>query len=837
MTKGQEESLVSFQDALKRAYPQERLSSFLPYDRFDPQTNLFFNQRSLGFVIETIPLVGCTEEMQREVSGLFKYLLPEGATFQCLLWSDPNLDSQFQKWEDLRSDKSPVLKTLAKKRVSFLKSLIQNPLSSSSPRTFRIILSVSMELKNFSHQQSTLIDIKDQLGSLLKGLGLPAWEWGAGDLITFLSKLLNTGRQDSPSIPSWNPFDSLSSQISTLGSLLRVEKEGLHFSPQDITLRTYTVTKTPPFWSLYAMHELLGDMLRPALNIPVPFFFHYGVVMPKQSVIQGMFLTKATWVERQVQFGNMRSMLPHLKDEAEEIGFVRSQIAQGERMVKAQWTAGILAPSSYINKANQAIQTLFRSKLWELTPNRYLHFPSFLNALPMSWGEGCSLDMTILQNIKTTMSSEAANVLPLQGEWQGTPTPGMLLIGRRGQVFTWSPFDNTEGGFNVAVVGRSGSGKSVFMQELMSAMLGAGSRVFVMDIGRSFEKLCEILGGQYIEFTHTTQLSLNPFTGLEDLDEKALGDALAMLKPILSLMAAPLQGTSDMENAILEKTLYEVWRLYGKDSTITKVAQYLLENGDPLSQKLGTMLFPYTESGMYGRYFKGVANVSFQSNLVVIELEELKERKDLQAVVVQMVVLQISKQMFCGDRETPFTIIFDEAWDLLQGTQGGAFIENLARRVRKYNGSLVVGTQSVNDFFTSPAAQAAYDNTDWMALLSQKQGSIAVLKESKRLGVVDPTMETLLNSVKNKQGEYAEAMIYGPHGYAIGRLILDPFSRILYSTKAQEFAAVKSLQAKGVSIEDAVEKVAVHVFGRKSLKRQDKPFFNDEEVETANASD
>jgi conjugal transfer ATP-binding protein TraC len=51
-------------------------------------------------------------------------------------------------------------------------------------------------------------------------------------------------------------------------------------------------------------------------------------------------------------------------------------------------------------------------------------------------------------------------------------------------------------------------------------------------------------------------------------------------------------------------------------------------------------------------------------------------------------------------------------------------------------------------------------------------------------------------------------MIYGPHGYAIGRLILDPFSKMLYSTKADEYAAVKNLQAQGMTLTQALETLA-----------------------------
>ena len=73
---------------------------------------------------------------------------------------------------------------------------------------------------------------------------------------------------------------------------------------------------------------------------------------------------------------------------------------------------------------------------------------------------------------------------------------------------------------------------------------------------------------------------------------------------------------------------------------------------------------------------------------------------------------------------------------------------------------------------------------------------------------MDPSMETMLTSVKTKQGQYAEVMIHGPHGYAIGRLFLDPFSLILYSTKAEEFAAVQELTNQGMSLTEAIEKVS-----------------------------
>ncbi|WP_163450003.1 helicase HerA domain-containing protein, partial [Escherichia coli] len=80
------------------------------------------------------------------------------------------------------------------------------------------------------------------------------------------------------------------------------------------------------------------------------------------------------------------------------------------------------------------------------------------------------------------------------GEYLGGSIPHLLLIGRRGQPFFWSPFENAAGNHNVAVFGKSGSGKSVALQELCDSLCGAGARVVVIDDGRSFEHSAKLQG-------------------------------------------------------------------------------------------------------------------------------------------------------------------------------------------------------------------------------------------------------------------------------------------------------------------------------------------------------
>ena len=780
------------------------LQDLFPYESYDAEHQLFLNGQSVGFVLETPPLVGASEEMQKEVSGLFQHVLPEESSLQVMLFADPHIGSFLNQWQALRQDER--FQSLSQKRVDYLNRFAWNsPHPPYGLRQFRCFWSFSKQTKSMNPTVlGSLTQIKAQIKTSLELLGLSVQVWEAEDLINTLTALFNLHPDKTePDLKRWDERALLSTQIGEPDNHLTVEANGLGIHRGFIKMRSYQVTDPPPVWSLHAMGQLIGDEDRDVAQIPCPFLLHYGLSIPKQGLPRTRVLTKARYVERQAELPIGRYM-PSIQQEAEELAFVRTQLAKGERVVQSAFNLILFAKESELIKAEQIAFNLYRSREWRLKANQFFHLPIFLSCLPMMWGQDRVQSLLHHRKLKTTLSTESANLLPIQGEWQGTHTPGMLLGGRRGQIMTWYPFDNKAGNYNVCVVGRSGSGKSVFMQELMTTTLGLGGRVFVLDVGRSFEKTCFLLEGQFIEFKTKTPLCLNPFSSIPVDDLESAQDALAMLKSVLALMAAPTQGLDDMEIALLEQAMLAVWQAHQQASTITLIAECLLKNKAPKARDLGTMLFPYTAKGIYGCFFEGKSDVDLRNPLVVLELEELKERKDLQSVVVQIMIINITNRMFLGDRKTPFQIFFDEAWDLLRGTQSGIFIETLARRLRKYYGSLVVGTQSINDLFVNPAAQAAFDNSDWMCLLSQKKESIEQLKKLGRIALT-PAMEAQLKSVKTKQGEYAEVMIYGSNGFAVGRLLLDPYSTLLYSTQPRDYAAVKQCMAQGLSVSRALE--------------------------------
>ena len=64
---------------------------------------------------------------------------------------------------------------------------------------------------------------------------------------------------------------------------------------------------------------------------------------------------------------------------------------------------------------------------------------------------------------------------------------------------------------------------------------------------------------------------------------------------------------------------------------------------------------------------------------------------------MQMLAVQLVQQVYLGDRSQKFIILFDEAWYALENFP--LFLASMAKTIRKYNGALVLGTQSLEHFY------------------------------------------------------------------------------------------------------------------------------------------
>jgi conjugal transfer ATP-binding protein TraC len=316
----------------------------------------------------------------------------------------------------------------------------------------------------------------------------------------------------------------------------------------------------------------------------------------------------------------------------------------------------------------------------------------------------------------------------------------------------------------------SGSGKSVFVNELAFRYLGSGTKVWIIDVGRSYRKLCSLVDGEFIEFSdeRNNALCLNPFSMVVDINND-----MEMLLPLIAQMASPREPLDNYGYSALASAIKRVWDQKGKAATISDVHDLLAtgrlaETGEPERDlsRLATALEPYTRHGVYASYFEGEANIRFNRDLVVLELEELKSKRDLQAVVMQLMMYRITQEMYL-DRSKRKLVIIDEAWDLMSGGASSQFIEAGYRRARKYGGAFGTITQSVEDYYKNEATKATIQNADWLFLLRQKPESIERLGQEGKLHI-DEWMKRQLASVTTEGGAYSEILCTARWGRGSG---------------------------------------------------------------------
>jgi conjugal transfer ATP-binding protein TraC len=205
------------------------LSSLLPYRSYDVGTGLFHNENSVGFILETSPMIGSTEAMQREISGLFQHTLPEGSHIQFILWADPGIESFLKRWKKVRETQHPIFQKLAERRVAHLQKMgIEGDpnLPSLTIRNLRCIVAFSRPgvLDNPVEEQK-LLSVRDHVHKALETLGMPVERWDANDLLNTLNGIINGGA-GAPAL-KWNPFDSLNQQIPLSGKAIKLPKRAL----------------------------------------------------------------------------------------------------------------------------------------------------------------------------------------------------------------------------------------------------------------------------------------------------------------------------------------------------------------------------------------------------------------------------------------------------------------------------------------------------------------------------------------------------------------------------------------------------------------------------------
>ena len=111
----------------------DMLSDYLPYRVYDPETRLYFNAGSKGFILAAAPMVGADERTGELLGQFFSEGLPAGACLQVLHYASPRISRNIAPWFAPRYEQGGVYQAIARHRSRSLYNLVWNSGSAHAP--------------------------------------------------------------------------------------------------------------------------------------------------------------------------------------------------------------------------------------------------------------------------------------------------------------------------------------------------------------------------------------------------------------------------------------------------------------------------------------------------------------------------------------------------------------------------------------------------------------------------------------------------------------------------------------------------------------------------------
>jgi conjugal transfer ATP-binding protein TraC len=811
-------------------FQRERLSPHFVYESYDEESGLFYNRGSVGFVLIANPLPGADLTAEAEIADFIanKENLPNGSSIQILNIGSSDIRFLLERWKNERV--GDVYQEMAKRRCEFLAMKAKKE---GIIRDSHLLISVTVpDLKT---DLIAMEQRREALKGTFKSIGLWTEDVDANLLLSLLRKIWGRESVDGSEM---NPHASLSEQILPGDFCLFEENDIVHLKDGESFI-SLDAEKRPGQWSLPLMDLFLGCEARRGESMTTDYLIHVGIqLLPNQTSSKTRIFTKREAISKNIKAG-MGRFFADLQEEGEDIDGAVVALQSGDRVVHIHTNVILKGETAKVKLAAKAYSAMMRRKGWDFLTTRYDHLALMLNSMPMCMVEaeegllrqkvgGVGVVLGDIGRGKQTVSGESKVLMPIVGEYKGDlNAPGLLLTGRRGQLKFFSQFGgeltphlrgsvNSLENYNIAIAGVSGSGKSVLMEDIMLSTLGVGGKVFVLDHGRSFDKLCQALDGSYFEPNPSSPVSINPFSEVPMGDDKVSVEArasfLARFPITLSTMACPKHGTSDLQQANLTKALGECWNAKNINTEIDDIANWLLaqENND-VANDLGRMFVDYVEGGRFCGFFKGKAKVKLDSDIVVIETDHLRDFDDLMAVIMQIMTVHINNAMAKGSTDKPNLLVFDEIVKTLSNPLTMKFVEKTARIVRKYKASVMVATQHLTDFCDlGKDAESIFKSSSFKLIMKQEPIVLTAMRSIPLLESYVKTDELMrrMLSVESKKHVYGEFTLWGGGVKGdICRLYIDPFTLLLMTTDADEKELIQYHRDNGLSLSEAINKI------------------------------
>lgn len=794
-----------------------RACQFCPVQAYDEQSKLFLcDDSTLGFAFECVPLAGGDQHTKERIEQLVAGDYPPGTIMQFFLYRSPDIEPQLNALARIRQDHmNGPLAGVVKQRIDFLRAHTKKNIHGRSfsggdydcgrIQESRLIVSIKIPFEGKEPNESDVVLTKTwetKTESALSSVGLWPLALSASRYIRLMQSIINWSPNASwrsmTVMGEWEEDKTISAQIfDPTTDLVIADKSTLQLG-EHCFVKVMSAKRIPDAFFFTEAMKYVGNTMGGNDKLTINYAVCCNVFFPVTQSEKAKLETKRTWTVNQA-VGPMLKFVPVLADKKHSFDILSESFQKGAKPIRMTFSVLLFSDSrKAVERAAVSAQSYWDMMHFHLMEDYFITAPMFQNCLPL-----CAEKEAVfhLDRYKTMTTRELPVLLPVFGEWKGTGTFHVALISRNGQLMSLSLHDS-DTNKNAVIAAESGSGKSFLLNEIIVSYLSEGAQVWVIDAGKSYKKLNEQLDGDFLQFDEASKICLNPFELIDDWKEDE--DTISAL---IAAMASEKEKLSDFQMAGLKQILKRLWETKGQAMTVDDIAAECLGHTEQRMHDIGQQLFSFTSKGGYGQYFHGHNSMRFENPFTVLELDELQGRTHLRQVVLMQLIFQIQREMYLGERNRKKIMIIDEAWDLIKSGPVSVFIEHGFRKFRKYGGSAIIATQSLNDLYENPVGRAIAENANMMLLLGQKPETIASIRDSGRL-VLSEAGFNLLSTVASVGGVYSEIFVKSGHtGVGVGRLIVSNFEKMLFSTAPEDVNAIENYTNQGLNVTDAINHV------------------------------
>lgn len=455
--------------------------------------------------------------------------------------------------------------------------------------------------------------------------------------------------------------------------------------------------------------------------------------------------------------------------------------------------------------------------------------PLFIGCLPAGVNDEY-MQLVSKANAENHFAKEVCQFLPMEADSQGN-YPNLLFVSKRGQICGVDIY-NSNYSKNAFIVAQAGAGKSVLANYIAFNEYARMSRVFIIDIGESYKKICEDFEGEYIAIDMNNPISFNPFYGLQITykeylqtgDKRALDEVMEQTDFLISfvyMIGANLFGEQALsEERYVKGVLQDVIaHLLDNDNDkileIDDIQKYILENEkDVRLRDFAIHLKPWCVGGGYYQFVAGKRDIDLDKPMVVLDLSSVEQRPDIRDALIYIMASNIASFIYNNhDFNIQSQVIIDEAHKFLgKNAIMDQFFDQAYRRFRKHNASIIVITQSFEDIYNmktgglSLAGQAIMANSPFKFFLNQNDTAINAIKQSGLFSMTDLDIE-LLRSTKSVKGYYSEIFYINPENeITVMRLLIDRYFYYLSSSDPKDKAKINEIMNKyKLTMSDAIQ--------------------------------